>query len=110
MKGLLFFFSLIFIAGCETCKVYAIKEFRPKHHHFTITDKGPSDDRYVIMAGRGLDNKPDTFREVGFKDLLDSAKIGDVLLKESGKTEVSLIRKDSTRKLFPCYCDGVRIK
>lgn len=110
MARLLFFLSLIFIVGCDDCQKYANNEFRAKHNNFTITNKYLSKSRFVNLTGVGLDNKPDTFTEVGYYDLLDSAKIGDVLLKESGKTEVFLIRKDSVRLLFPCICDGVIIK
>lgn len=102
----IFIFTCIFFIGCQNCREYVNKEFRPKRHHFTITNKYLTNSRFVTIVGTGSDNKPDTFREVGYYDLLDSAEIGECLLKEHGKTDVILIRKDSSSLVFPCICDG----
>lgn len=50
-------------------------------------------------------NKAVAFREGEFWRIYDSVEIGDTLLKELGKTDLVLIKKD-TVLVFPLYCSG----
>lgn len=110
MTRLIFFLGLMCFAGCTICEDYVNNEFRPKHYNFIVTNSYISNGKIANIIGVGPDNKPDTFREVGFFDVLDSVKTGDVFFKEAGKTKIILIRKDSTKLTFPCYCDGKMIE
>ncbi|RPE08428.1 hypothetical protein EGT74_15375 [Chitinophaga lutea] len=103
-------FSLL-LGGCAiSCREYGDTIFRHKHCDFIITEKFRSEGRYINLAGVSAANRSDTFMEIGYYDLYDSAMIGDRLVKDSGKTEVILIRVDSFKIAFQYTCDGKLIE
>jgi len=64
------------------------------------------EDQYIILKGISKYGEKIYFSEPEFWDVYNSVEIGDSVVKEIGKTEIKLIKKD-TVLVFPMYCDGV---
>jgi len=100
----IFVLGLVFIYSCGSC-IQSAEEFRQKRNYFQVEKKYTRGGRYYTLTGNGIDNKPDTFSESGFGEMYESVGVGDTLLKELGKTQVVLIKKDSSL-VYPYSCDG----
>ena len=101
IASILIFNGCIF--NCDDVKENILKlEFKQK-----VTEK--SKDRLIFVRGITEENKIVEFKEFEYWGIYEYIELGDTLYKEFGKTELVLIKKDSTL-IFPLYCDGEMIK
>jgi hypothetical protein len=109
MSNKLIFLVLIF--GCAhspTCFDYCDKEIRKDKYNFCINKKY-YENRYCMLEGfnsKGLIEKPKTHFGL---EVYNAAEIGDTIKKISGKTEIILVKKDTTI-IFPCLCGGMIVE
>lgn len=108
MLKLTFSIIIIFLHSCLNCQTYA-DEFRKKQYFFQVERKYIRNGRCYTLTGNGINNRPDTFSESGYSDLYNGTQVGDTLRKEFNKTQVVLIKKDTTL-IFSYSCDGRVIK
>jgi hypothetical protein len=90
-------------------KDYIENDFRNQEYNLIITNKYTENRHYRIVGINKNDLIDTTEKEAIDRDLYELAKIGDTLLKDSGKVEMYLKQKDTIIE-FPCYCDGKRIE
>ena len=116
-KNTLIIFSLIIFnsfllnscTNSNICKNYVENVFRKQNYDLKIIDKY-SYDRYYRIIGISKNGQKDTTEEGAVRDdLFKQAEIGDTLLKESGKLELYLKKRDTIIE-YPCYCNGKRIE
>ena len=75
-----------------------------KNYCFKITKKQKQNNKFIIFKGIEKSGEKADFEEPEFWDVFNTAEIGDTLLKELGKTEIKIIKKD-TVLVFPIYGD-----
>jgi hypothetical protein len=87
------------ILTCEDVKKHCIT----LHCSFKITEK--SKDKYIEFKGFDKNNIHVEFKEYANWKIYDFVEIGDTLYKELGKTDLILIKMDTTL-VFPLICEG----
>lgn len=99
----LFFLFVLFLNGCfYTCE--DVKEHSLSLvYNFKITKKQQR--KFIVFNGYDKYNNPVEFKEGEYWDIYDFVEIGDTLFKELGKTELVLIKMDTTL-VFPLKCRG----
>jgi hypothetical protein len=75
-----------------------------KGYRFKITKKQKQNNKFIIFKGIENSGKKADFEEPEFWDVFNSVEIGDTLVKELGKTEIKIIKKD-TVLIFHLYGD-----
>jgi hypothetical protein len=94
--------TLIFTSCINTCE--DVKKYSMTiSYSFKVTEK--SRDKYIKFKGFDKNNNPIEFEEGEFWDIYNSVEIGDSIVKQLGKTEMILIKKDTTL-VFPLMCKG----
>lgn len=99
---ILLIFSLLFFNGCSTCDDI-ITHVKGLKYRFKVTEKSKS--QYINFKGYDSLNRKIEFREGEYWGIYNFIEIGDTLFKELGKTELVLIKKDTTL-VFPLKCRG----
>ncbi len=102
---ILIILSLFFIK-CSTCDDIK-KHVQGLNCKFKVHEKYRG--QYIKIKGFDTLNKVVEFEEGEFWGIFDSIEINDTLLKELGKTELVLIKKDTTL-VFPLKCRGKVVK
>lgn len=104
MKNLIIIFIVLIsfyscIATCDDVK----KECIPLSYNFLVISKSKSRD----FAFKGYDKKGnyDQFQISQYWDFYDYVEKGDSIVKISGRTEIMLIKQDTTL-VFPLMCRG----
>ena len=87
------------ISPCEEVKTHC----KTLNCSFKITEK--SKDRLIDFKGFDKNNIHAEFKEFEYWGIYNFVEIGDTLYKEFGKTDLILIKKDTTL-VFPLYCRG----
>lgn len=102
-KNILISFSFIILYGCgSTCE--DVKKYsKLQQCYIKVTEK--SKKKFIKFNGYDKKNKFIEFEVSEFWDIYDSVEAGDSLVKEIGKTEIKLIKKDTTL-IFPLMCGG----
>lgn len=92
--------------SCYTC--YDVKKHcLSLECKFKITEKYQN--KLIEFKGYDSNNKFSEFKDYEYWLIFEKAEIGDTLLKEKGKTDLILIKKDTTI-IFPLMCGGVIVK
>ena len=97
--GFLLICLLLVCQSCHNCVEHS-REFRNENHHFKVLKK------YKYGRDMILEGSNQKFAGVGWGDLLDTVRVGDILLKEKGSTIIKIIKKDTVYE-FPAYCSGL---
>ena len=102
-KYILIAFCIIILNSCgSTCE--DVKKYcMSLSCSFKVAEK--SKDRFIEFKGFDKNNKYVKFKEFEHWNIYDFVEIGDSLVKELGKPEIKLIKKDTTL-VFPLICGG----
>ena len=104
MKRYIFItFSVIILLSCgSTCE--DVKKYcMSLSYSFKVT--GKSKDREIDFKGFDKNKKYIEFKEAEHWNIYDYVEIGDSIVKELGKAEIKLIKRDTTL-VFPLICGG----
>jgi uncharacterized lipoprotein YehR (DUF1307 family) len=112
MKTFFFILMLCFLlTACfdsNICQDYVNNNLRKQKINMVVTNKY-KEDRYYRIIGVNKKGIIDTTEEQAVEiKLFLQAEIGDTLIKEIGKVDIYLKKKDTTIE-YPCHCDGKRI-
>ena len=101
-KIILVIFNIVFFMGCYNCDDVK-KHCETLSCRFKVSEK--SRDKYIDFKGFDKKNNIVDFEEFEYWNIYDSVELGDSLIKELGKSEIKLIKKD-TILVFPLMCEG----
>ncbi len=84
------------------------EDYRPKQYKLVVEQK-EYENRYLVISGKDSLGQKAVFKEVGYHDLYNVADKGDTLIKEKGRLEVIIVKRD-TSFVFTYECDGRRVE